>query len=189
MTIINVTATDNGLAGTRWKVPPDPELNNTAIPRSLRKYGGTAAIAALGANDETAVNITLTFPTAFVYLCKSINILFQSDDLTTEFGNFGTLEYFPAGGSTLALRKVFAMECAGATMRSAATSVQVFNPIGTWRNWVNGPAGDTIHLRIADVSGDTSTAGDVAWVGEFYEFDVNQCLNWPTNTPQQTLGY
>lgn len=189
MAVITVTSNDGGMAGQRWKVPDDNKLNMSNIPRGIRMYQGTKAIAALGANDETAVNITFSFPTQFVYLCKSMSILFQSDDLTTEFSNFGSLEYYPAGQTGIDKRIAFILQCQGASSRDAAKSSQVFNPIGTWRRWVNGPLGDTVHMRIADISGDTSTAGDIAWYGEFYEFDVEQCMMYPVNVPNQVLNY
>lgn len=191
MTVITVASTDTGRPGQRWEIPQDNTLNMSPIPRGLRDYGGTAAIAALGAGDETVVVITLSFPTVFNYLAKSLTINFRSDDATTEFSNNGILQYRPGGSQTLGLTKSYPLVSPGAAfwVAVALSSDQVYEPQGTWRNWNNGPAGDTMVLLLADISGDTSTAGDVAWTAEFWEYDIEQCLKWPVNTPQPTLTY
>lgn len=189
MTVITVSATDGGVVGTRWEVPQDQILNMSPIPRGLRLYQGNQAIAALGANDETSVVITLTFPTAFQYLPKSLGIMFQSDDTTTEFQDIGTMEYRPGANQSLGIRMNFALFSDGAGIRLGIQSIQNYRPEGTWRRWINGPDGDTLVLMIADISNDTSTAGDIAWVGEFWEYDIEQCLKWPVNTPAPTLTY
>lgn len=189
MAVIAVSSTDAGRHGTRWAVPPDVRLNDSPIPRGLRVYGKTIAVAALGAGDETNVVITFTFPTAFIYLPKSVTINFTSDDLTSEFANLGTLDYRPAGVVTAGIKKVYELLSNGQSFEGAAQSTQVYHPQGTWRQWVNGPDGDTMQLRLADVSGDASTAGDIDWTADFWEYDLEQCLRWPINTPQPTLTY
>lgn len=177
MTVIAADTIDPGDETIRWEVPTDVILNNTPIPRGMRTYTGAGAVAALGANDETSVDITFTFPTAFNYLPRLLNISFVSDDLTTEFSNFGTLQYL---GS---LTNLHPLLCDGAAFRAAVRSVQTFYPTGNWRRWINGPDGDVVDLFLADISGDTSTAGDVVWYAEFLEYDIEQCQKWPVNTP------
>lgn len=189
MAIITVAPADAGNRTQRWHVPPDNILNNSPVPRGLRFYGGTAPVAALGAGDETSIQLTLNFPTAFMYLCKAITVLFQSDDLTTEFQNIGVLEYRPEASTSLALRTDYELFCDGPAMRAAVTSVQVFRPLGSWRRWINGPAGDQLVTFLSDISGDASTAGDFAWQAEFWEYDVEQCLKWPVNTALPTIAY
>lgn len=189
MTVISVATSDAGRPGTRWEVPADPQLINSPIPRASRRYGGSIAVPALGANDETNVQISLLFPTAFVYLPKSLTIEFVSDDLTTEFSNLGQLEYHPDGDGSFGSRLSYETFCDGPGFRIAAKSIQIFRPQGTWRHWINGPTSTIMVLRLADISGDTSTAGDVAWTGDFWEYDIAQCLNYPINTPIQSASY
>lgn len=190
MTVIAVTATDPGDTNEpiRWDVPTDNALNASPIPRGLRVYRGTAAVLALGANDETNVDITLTFPTAFCYLPKAVSISFVSDDLTTEFENIGSFEYDPAGGSALGSRSMYELLCDGPSMRAAVRSEQTFRPMGTWRQWIRGNNLDRVRMFLADISNDTSTAGDVAWWCEFWEYDIEQCFQWPVNTPTQVYS-
>lgn len=189
MTVITVAVTDEGSETVHWQVPPDNQLNFSAIPRGVRQYGGTAAIAALGANDETNVVITLAFPTAFVYLLKNVTIQFLSDDLTSEFSNLGTLQYRPNSGASLGVRKEYELQSGGQGFISGAKSSQVYRPVGTWRTFIAGQDLDTVVLTIADVSNDASTAGDVSWTAEALEYDIEQCLKWPVNTLAPTYSY
>lgn len=189
MAVIAVTATDTGEVQARWEVPPDTILNMSPVPRGIREYIGTAAVLALGAGDETNVGITFVFPTAFMYLPKTLTCQFLSDDLTTEFENIGGLEYQPGGSAAVGTRVSFEMLSDGSNMRSAIRSEQNYRPMGTWRRWIDGPAGDLLAFSMADISGDTSTAGDVIWAAEFWEYDVEQCLKWPVNTPQPVVSY
>lgn len=189
MTVITVASTDTGSVTQTWKVPPDEQLNHSPIPRGLRFYGGTVAIPALGANDETNVAITFTFPTVFNYLMKNITIQFLSDDLTTEFDNIGLLEYRPGANGNPGIRKNYALFSDGAAFRTAAQSIQSYRPVGTWRHFLNGSAGDTLVMSLSDISNDTSTAGDVTWTAEAWQYDIEQCLKWPVNTPIPQVAY
>lgn len=188
MAIIAVTQTDPGDETNHWQVPQDNLLIDSPIPRGLRLYRGAVAVAALGAGDETNVDITHSFPAAFIYQPKSISISFLSDDLTTEFSNLGGLE-FRVNVPAPTVIHTYAMECPGAFFRLAVRSVQTFHPVGTWRRWINGPAGDAVHMLLADISGDASTAGDIQWSCEYWEYDIEQCFKWPVNTPQPVVSY
>lgn len=189
MAIVGVSATDTGIDTRHWSVPPDPKLIDSPIPRGIRNYGGTVAVPALGAGDETSVFINFLFPSAFVYLAKAFTCNFISDDVTSEFGNIGSLEYRPGGVSSLGVRLGYQIKSDGQSFPGGARSNQIYYPQGLWRHWINGPEGDTFNFNIQDMSGDASTAGDVAWTGEFWEYDVEQCLRWPVNSPIPTINY
>jgi len=186
MAVIDVVSTDTGDGIVNWSVPPDNVLNETGIPRGVRVYNGSVAVPALGIGDETAVNITFTFPTAYSYLCKSLNLRFQSDDETTEFDRQGVLLY--TDGQQLGYQ--YALDSPGpAFVKSAGImkSIDVYHPVGTWRQWISGGRGDTMNLTLADISSDASTAGDVFWRVEFWEYDLEQCFNWQVNRETQIL--
>lgn len=191
MAVVTVSATDNGgiPATTRWAIPPENAHDLSPIPRAVRHYGASVAVAALGIGDVTNVNILFTFPAEFIYLCKLLTIQFSSDDLTTEFDNVGILEYRPAAGSALGVRKDFELLSSGPAARGGTRVQQAYRPMGTWRDWINGPDGDTIRLTISDISADVSTAGDVAWHADFWEYDIEQCFKWPINTPAPQFSY
>lgn len=189
MTVIVVAVDDPGTSGQNWTVPPELVLRETPIPRGLRNYNGTAAIAALGSGDQTSVLIRLNFPIQYVYLPKTVNLIFQSDDGTTEFGDIGSLEYRPGGSQDLGTRVNYAFTSPGQAFRGAFKSMQSYTPQGQWRRFVMGNKLDTLNLIISDQSGDTSTAGDVAWSCEFWEYDIEQCFQWPINTPFLQVSY
>ena len=190
MAVVSVTATDVGDEITLWEVPPEESLNYSYTPRALRGYRGTQIVPALGIGDETNVAITFTFPSTFVYLPKTIGISFQSDDLTSEFSNIGAIEYDPAGNATLGNRRTYQLRSEGPWFHAAANSVQTFEPIGTtWRQILDSARGDQMVLRLSDISGDASTAGDVYWYCDFWEFDRVQCLKWGLNTAQPVFAY
>lgn len=189
MAVIFVGETDTGFQTNHWQVPPEPALMASPIPRGYRIYRGTLPVLALGAGDETQVDIGMTFPTGYVYLPRQLTIEFISDDLTTEFSNNGQLEYRPGGGAGLATTHSYALECPGASFRAAARSVQVYHPVGTWKHFIRPEDGDLIHLWLADISGDTSAAGDVLWHAEFLEYDVEQLLRWEVNSPNPVYNF
>lgn len=189
MAVVTVSATDTGRETIHWQVPPDNLLNQSPIPRGLREYGGSAAIAALGAGDETSVVISLTFPTVFCYQAKSLTISFESDDLTTEFSDLGVLEILPADNGALGIRRNYQLFCSGPAPRAAVHLIQTYTPLGTWRQWIFGTNGDVVEMRLSDISGDVSTAGDVHWTADFWEYDIEQALKWPVNTPMPMLPY
>lgn len=189
MAIISVTATDVGNETVHWQVPPDNSLNESPIPRGLRIYQGTAQIAILGAGDETDFLLHLTVPLNFIYLPKTVTVSFLSDDITSEFGNIGILEYRPGSSAFVGVVRDFEMISAGPSFRLAVRSIQTYRPQGEWRQWLVGSEADRLSVNIQDMSGDASAAGDVAWYAEFWEYDIEQCFKWPVNTPQPTIAW
>lgn len=189
MTVITVTGSDAGRITNRWAIPSAPILNETPIPRGLREYRGTVAIAALGANDETNVVLTFSFPLNYIYIPKTITLAFASDDLTTEFDNIGVLEYRPAADQSIGVRITFELLSSGSGVRNGVSANQNYRPEGTWRRFINGPNLDTMVFFLSDISNDTSTAGDVSWQAEFWEYDIAQYNKWPINTPIPQLSY
>jgi len=187
MAIVSVTGSDIGQEIKRWSVPPDIQLNKSPIPRGIRHYGGVVSIAALGAGDQTVVNITFTFPNSYIYMCKSFNLRFESDDaVLPEFENQGALIYNQVKYGADATFQLFSRGAAWYTTLNLASVI--WRPEGTWRQWINGLDGDSLVLAVSDQSGDTSSAGDVFWSCEFWEYDAEQCLNWEVNVQQQLIG-
>lgn len=185
MTVIAVNHTDGGKPGLRWAVPADPKLIISYIPRGLRHYDGIKAVPTLGTTDETAVKITFTFPDAFIYICKSVSMTFVSDDLTSDMDNQGTLRYIESNFRD----KEYLLNCNGASFPGAVKSTQMYEPIGTWRQMINAPLDATMVFLLSDISTDASTAGDVIWTADFWEYDINQCAQWPVNSPAPQVAY
>jgi len=188
MAIVNVSVTDVGDVEQLWAVPADASLNKTPIPRGIRHYHGQTAIAALGVGDQTAVVISFTFPSKFVYLAKSMTIAFSSDDITSEFDPLGVLNYAQSGSDSP--HKYQLKSEGNSSFGTALVAENIYRPLGTWREWINGPfGGASVSLSISDTSGDASTAGDVFWNGEFWIYDLEQCMNWPVNVGEMYQPY
>lgn len=186
MAIVSVTATDTGDTEILWGVPPDADLNKTPIPRGIRKYNGTVAVPALGSGDQTVVQITFTFPTKFIFYPRSFSCQFASDDTTSEFEQFGMMQY---DGSNAPIR--FLLDSNGGIGRQGVTNLalNIYRPIGGWRQWINVEGGSTgLRFVVTDQSGDTSTAGDIFWNAEFWFYDQEQCMNYPINLFEQLMA-
>lgn len=190
MAIVTVTASDGGdMSGlSQWRIPPGIINDKTPVPRGLRTYAGNASVLALGAGDQTAVSLTLGFPTNFMYLPRDVSIIFRSDDTTLEFEQNGVLRYTSntAAGSP----GKYALRSEGIGREGATLLAELaWRPMGTWRQWINGPDGDTMILHVQDMSGDTSAAGDIFWLAHFWQFDIEQRQDWPVNLYEMQIPY
>lgn len=189
MAIVTVQATDAGDHQTLWAVPPDAKLDKSPIPRGIRHYHGEAAVAALGSGDQTAVIITFTFPTNFIYLARNISLMFSSDDTTEEFDQFGIMRL-----TTGILQHEYSLRSEG-TGRYGGTLLaeRVWRPMGAYREWIGPGTGDlgagAVQLCVQDMSSDTSTAGDIFWNADFWIYDIEQCMNYPANLFEQLIPY
>lgn len=191
MAVISLSFSDTGDLRQTWKVPNEPQLFESPVPRGIRKYIGGGAVAALGASDETDVVLSYTFPTGFIFLPKSINLAFRSDDGTESFNAAGIISYGFIDASALGAGPAYSMDSnaplidiGGAVMVAQRT----WRPIGQWRHFINAPAGDTLLLHVSDTT-PTSTAGDMRWYSEFWEYDVEQWFNWQVQIQSQLITY
>ncbi len=189
MTIIAVNTSDAGQAYQRWAVPADEHLNKTPISRGIRLYRGTVAVPALGASDTTQVNLNVTFPIPYVYLPKALTLSFGSDDTTESFETNGLLRYNQGLNGSVG-EMLYAIPSLAIVLGSTQLATRIWsNPTNgvAWRNFINGERLDHLTIAVSDLT-DTSTAGDVAWNLEFWEYDAEQCLNWEVNLQQQVIG-
>lgn len=183
MAIVSITVQDTGDQDTLWGVPADTQMNKGPIPRGSRHYHGQLAVAALGSGDQSVVRVTLTFPTKFVWIPKSISIWFQSDDATEEFEAAGQIVYRDSVDHKFSL----ASELSFTGVTNLAS--RIYRPAGYYRRWINTVAEPqtNLDLIITDQSADTSTAGDVFWSCDFWMYDKEQCLNYPVNLFEQLI--
>lgn len=183
MTIISVTSTDVGNPIT-WATLPGLRDQKSPVPRGLRNYNGTVAVAALGSGDETAVGITFSFPTNYVFLPRDISIVFISDDTTSEFSDEGSMRITNAQGNSF-----YPLHSDGQAQFGATTlAINLWRPLGGWRQWLRGSS-DMVLLSVQDMSMDTSTAGDIRWNANFWIFDIEQVQNWEPNFQDMILPY
>jgi len=183
MAIVSVTVTDPGTLEL-WTTIPGPIDQISPVPRGLRNYNGTLAIAALGAGDETAVGVTFAFPGAYVYLPRDITINFTSDDTTSEFDDQGVMRVTNRDGNSH-----YGLHSDGIAHFGATTlAMNVWRPMGGYRQWMSG-SDDMILLSVQDMSGDASTAGDIRWNANFWVFDVEQVQNFAANFNEMQMPY
>lgn len=183
MAVVSVTQTDTGDGLKSWRIPGEPLVNTTFIPRGIRTYSGSAAVAAKGAPDQTRCTITLTFPTNFHFLIKSFTCRFTSDDTVNDFNSTGAITYVRGVGTFTADPMVEITSSGTINRGGAVAATKVYQmAVGAPRFMSNGAAGDSVLFDLADVSADASSAGDVLWLIEFFMFDQEQVLTWPINT-------
>lgn len=185
MAIVTASATDAGDVFNTWKVPA--QFQDTPIPRGLREYQGTVAVAAKLAADQTRVIITFTFPANWVFRLKQITAIFQSDDQTIDFDSVGSVGFSRSGAT---LGNLFPLVSDGIHYRGGslqASRIYQLDPM-TALPFISGPDGHTCLLSLSDTSADASAAGDVYWVADFYQYDIDQCLSWGVNTPSPVVS-
>lgn len=194
MAIVTVGVTDTGDESTTWSVPRAQVLVNQPIPRGLRAYNGTQAIALKSAGDETAFTLTITFPNNYAYLLKSFAMEFESDDTVNLFESRALMQQQRMGGvgqkdhvhanlvSPGNIQK-------GTTARSTVKVLGMDPPTGYPRLFQRGDRGDLILISWQDIDASQSTAGDIGWNLEFFQYDLNQLLDWPVNAPLPVFNY
>ncbi len=188
MAVISVSVVDPGDEVIQWSIPPEPELNH--VPRGIRTYRGTAAIAAKGAGDETRVQIRFTFPTSYAYVMKTLGCMFQSDDTVNEFQAAAGLAMAPFGGTDHGDMIHGVLTGAEINVNAATVARRMYQPSpGFPRPVLNASVGATTFLELADMDAGATTAGDVTWYGEFWVYDLDQVRSYPMHTPNPVVCY
>lgn len=189
MAVITVSETDTGDNITNWAIPPGIQ-DTTFVPRGIRTYRGSKPIAAKLAADQTSVQISFTFPTAYAYLIKSFSFAILSDDTSNDFQNEALVEQYIFGTATGDQKVMGNLTCPGISVRGAVNAHKVYLPQPHFpRPILVGGKAMQIVTQLADISADASTAGDVQWFCEFFEFDNQQIHKWPVNSPQPVFCY
>lgn len=181
MAVVSVSINDSTMNPRKWELPVNYLGLRSPIPIGLGHYVGTSAIATLSAGDETSVKVTLTMPTGFVFIPRTFNMAFISDDLVNNFNALGYWHYgidrhatsgFPQG----------TMKSPGNVIIDAIKAMKVYVPdVQAPKELLAG--GDVARFRFADMDAGGSTAGDFWYFAEFYIYNVDQIDKWEVNTP------
>jgi len=182
MAVIPIAVNDSTPEALKWTMPINYVGLRSPIPRGLLRFHGTKAIPILGSGDQTSFELVLTFPTGFVYLPKFMAIEFISDDLTNDFNDNGTFNYGTLVDTEFNFISPGEFIAAGVSAR---------------RTWVPGPGtpkifvpgSGVIEFKLADMSADASTAGDMGYDSVFYIFDLDQVDKFELNTPIPTIDH
>jgi len=182
MAIVTINLTDTVPTIRRWVMPTGPATLKSPVPRGILEYRNTGAVAAKSAGDLTNLTLTLTLPVGYAYLIKSINIRFVSDDLVNRFNDNALGLYNVTGQDTF-----FNLACPGEAIISAAVAARVWEPSnGTPKQMLQFP--ESVGFFFQDMDASASTAGDLLWTIEFYEYLVAQVDGWEVNTPLPTIS-
>lgn len=184
MAIVTTSLALTGTRSSQWAVPTDDVLRNSAVPRAIYSHSGSSAIAAKLAADQSRVVVTLDFEAPYCYLLKSISCLLESADDVMDFDAVGSVGYdIPNVDPSFEIESK-AVTRAGSTLTARRTYVATGDSF--IQRLIDGDR-DGMSISLADVSADASSACSVFIRTEFYEFDKEQCLNWPVHTPTRTV--
>lgn len=180
MAIVPIALTDSSPLPTAWETPPDPVALRSPIPRGLIRFDSSGAVAAKGAGDVTNLTIQITMPPGFAYLPRNVVVRFRSVDLVELFNANaqGFYVFNSDGGRFLP----FNCTSPGQWVENGAVAGKIWVP-GAGAPKLLMRDTDTITISMADMDAGASSAGSLAWIMEFYVFDVNQVDKWEVNTP------
>lgn len=178
MAIISVSTTTGPTQVERWEMPPSPDAIRSPVPSGVIHFNGTEAIAALDAANQTSYSLICTLPGGHVYILKSFTLRFASDDLVNDFNDIGLCLY-----NIPTTSPVFNMVSPGAGVFLGNMAMKVWQPTSTTPKRILFGGRDTFNMYVADMSADASTAGDMNYDVQFYEFDVDQIDKYELNTP------
>lgn len=187
MALISNTNDMQVVRTVHWAIPPGSSIDKTQIPRGMVSWYGLQAVAALGAGDTLRLRTRFILPTNFVYLLKSLNYYFQSDDVTISMENNASLVYDLNDSSEFAVVDMVAngISYAYETAQGAQKYYQVQENYAA-RPLMSGPKGDFFTVILTDLT-PTSVAGDAVFHVECLFYDVEQAESWQLNTPRFVL--
>lgn len=187
MAIVTVTVVDETPTDDRWEMPENPVSLKSPVPRAIITFNGSDAIAAKSAGDLTNYNLICRPPSGFVYLVRTFGLRFVSDDLVERFNQFGIGIVSDVAG--LANNKFFNIASPGQVVFAAALAVRIWEPTSvTPKNFFQGGIED-FRLIVQDMDSSASTAGNMAYEVEFYQYDVDQLAKWELNTPIPVISF
>lgn len=180
MAVISISTTDATPKVRRWEMPAGPQGIRSPVPRGILCFNGTTAIASKLSTNVTNVRLIVQPPTGYVHLLKSFALRVASDDLSIDFGLFGTGSYSLA---STAINPHFNIVAPGISFVTLATRANIiFVPTPDTPKFFLVDT-DNIAFNVQDMSADASTAGDYFWNVELYQFDVDQIDKFELNTP------
>lgn len=188
MTTVQVHIANSLPTRKAWEVPQENQQLRSPVPGGFITFKGVDDIPALDAANVTAYRLTLTMPNGFVYLIRTFDIRFQSDDLTNDFDDNGSWTLSGPSFAGSFLQPSGNLLCPGEVINNAANSNRIWEPRAATGKYLLR-AGDSVIIRLNDMSADASTAGDMAYFFQFYVFKVDQADKWELNTPIPVISH
>jgi len=189
MTVVQVPIADALPVPRRWEMPSSPVALRSPVPQGVISYSTETAIAAKTNTDQTLINLVLTLPSGFAYLPRIIQATYQSDDLSNDFNNIANCFYNVAGVEAGIGRPQMNLVSPGEHIFSAGTrAAKLWTPENAAPKLVLA-GGDELTIVLADMSADSSAAGDFSYFVQFYVFDVDQVDKWEVNAPIPVISH
>lgn len=193
MAIIPVSVAADPPTAKAWELPPGPQALRSPIPRGRITFAGTDAIATLVSGNQTQYTLSLTFPTGFVYLPRTLLLRYTSDDLDISW-DANAIAFARLGGGVGTAGTVngisWNLTSPGVSNIQAAVATRVWAPSsGSPKILFLGDDVLQFFLEDMDVAADGATAGDMSYWHDFYVFDVDQVDKWEINTPIPVISH
>lgn len=184
MAVVDVNLADAAPSAVKWELPSEYNQLRSPIPRGIASFVGTGAVVAKGAGDETDLKLTITFPGAgFRYLPKHCAIRFLSDDLTESYNSNAIGFYI-----TTTITCAFNLTSPGQFQQNALLAGRLWVPAAGTNKPILAP-GDTVVYNFADMTAGATSAGDLLWEIDFYQFTADQVDKWEIHTPIPVISH
>jgi len=162
----------------------------SSVPRGMLRFFSDEAVDAKPVNDDLLINITGSLPPSFAYVLSSMSYQIQVDravdfDALARFRIFNGLPNGVPGNEQVALFNF--------TSLSSGVGVQekiLEYSRGALREWypqplvrTQGAAGISFTLRITNGNNTVQAAGTQFFNCAFYQYELNQAVRFPLNSP------
>lgn len=187
MAVVPIALTDATPVPVLWDIPAEPQQLRSPIPKGLLVFGGSGAVTAKGAGDETNLSIALTLPSGLAYIPRNLMVSITSADLVIEFGLIGSCDIVTTIPG-LGQNPRFNMICPGSNIAAAVLAQRLYVPDRGAIKPVM-PESATVTFNFADMDAGATSAATARWYAEFYVFNPDQVDKWELNTPIPTINH
>ena len=179
MAVVTTTLNLAARITSNWTIPPGGVVDTTAIPRGLATAIGSATIAAKLAANQSQIRYNITLPENYVYMPRNLTFYIESTTQALDVGNIGYGVYNQSDPTT---NTSFELLSDGITYSgSSLTARKMYRAMTLPRARLE--TGDTITGDFHDVSTDASDEYAIVAYGDFLVYDIEQCAQWPLNSP------
>ncbi len=164
----------------------------TSVPRGMVRFFSDEALDAKPINDDLVVNITGSLPPAFAYVLSSLSYQLTDDraeDFTavTRFRIFNGLPNGIPGNEQVATFNLTSF--APGALISTPQRFLDFS-LGSVREWfpqplvrTQGATGISFTLQLGNGNNTAAAAGTQFFNCAFYQYELNQAVRFPLNSP------
>lgn len=162
----------------------------TSVPRGIVRFQATDALDAKPVNDDIILTFTCSLPPSFAYVVSSLSLEIQVDtadewDAFVRVQMFNTLPSAAPGNRQVSL---FDFEDYRLPLADAE-KILTFRQ-GTIRDWYPQPlvrsvgaVGMTFLVVASNGNANVQAAGTMFFNAAFYQYELNQAVRFPLNSP------